>query len=241
MGLYITMWIAMIAVIVVNALSNTLPLNGQTASEITNRLEVLFTPAGYVFSIWSLIYVLLVIWLITIYRKVKDNRFKGKVGILFIISCIFNIAWLFSWHYEQFVLSIIVMFFLLFTLIAIYLQYKNTEKSLSERFPFSFYLAWISVATIANVSYVLKHHGVDLGISEVIGSLVLVGVAVILGYLAVAVSKDIFFTLVIVWALIGIAVKTDEPTMQNGTFALTVILIIAALIRYMRMKTKRLA
>lgn len=241
MGLYITMWIAMIAVIVVNALSNTLPLNGQTASEITNRLEVLFTPAGYVFSIWSLIYVLLVIWLITIYRKVKENRFKGKVGILFIISCIFNIAWLFSWHYEQFILSIIVMFFLLFTLIGIYLQYKNTEKGLSERFPFSFYLAWISVATIANVSYVLKHHGVDLGISEVIGSLVLVGVAVILGYLAVAVSKDIFFTLVIVWALIGIAVKTDEPTMQNGTIALTVILIIAALIRYMRMKTKRLA
>lgn len=241
MGLYITMWIAMIAVIVVNALSNTLPLNGQTASEITNRLEVLFTPAGYVFSIWSLIYVLLVIWLITIYRKVKDNRFKGKVGILFIISCIFNIAWLFSWHYEQFILSIIVMFFLLFTLIAIYLQYKNTEKGISERFPFSFYLAWISVATIANVSYVLKHHRVDLGISEVIGSLVLVGVAVILGYLAVAVSKDIFFTLVIVWALIGIAVKTDEPTMQNGTIMLTVILIIAALIRYMRMKTKRLA
>lgn len=241
MGLYITMWIAMIAVIVVNALSNTLPLNGQTASEITNRLEVLFTPAGYVFSIWSLIYVLLVIWLITIYRKVKDNRFNGKVGILFIISCIFNIAWLFSWHYEQFILSIIVMFFLLFTLIAIYLQYKNSEKGLSERFPFSFYLAWISVATIANVSYVLKHHGVDLGISEVIGSLVLVGIAVILGYLAVAVSKDIFFTLVIVWALIGIAVKADDPIMQNGTIALTVILIIAALIRYMRMKTKRLA
>jgi len=241
MGLYITMWIAMIAVIVVNALSNTLPLNGQTAAEITNRLEVLFTPAGYVFSIWSLIYVLLVIWLITIYRKVKDNRFNGKVGILFIISCIFNIAWLFSWHYEQFILSIIVMFFLLFTLIAIYLQYKNTEKGLSERFPFSFYLAWISVATIANVSYVLKHHGVDLGISEVSGSLVLVGVAVILGYMAVALSKDIFFTLVIVWALIGIAAKTDDSTMQNGTIALTALLIIAALIRYVTMKTKKLA
>ncbi|MEK5080576.1 TspO/MBR family protein [Solibacillus sp. FSL W7-1436] len=240
MGLYITMWIAMIAVLVVNALSNTLPLNGQTAAEITNRLEVLFTPAGYVFSIWSLIYVLLVIWLIMIYRKVRDNRFNGKVGILFIISCIFNIAWLFSWHYEQFILSIIVMFFLLFTLIAIYLQYKNTEKGLSERFPFSFYLPWLSVATIANVSYVLKQHEVDLGISEVAGSLILVGVAVILGYLAVAVSKDIFFTLVIVWALIGIAVKTDNPTMHNGTLALTVILVIAALIRYMRMKTKRL-
>lgn len=241
MGLYITMWIAMIAVIVVNTLSNTLPLNGQTASEITNRLEVLFTPAGYVFSIWSLIYVLLLLWLITLYRKVKDGSFKPKVGVLFIISCILNIAWLFSWHYEQFVLSIIVMFFLLFTLIAIYLQYKNTEKGVSARFPFSFYLSWITVATIANVSYVLKLHGADLGISEVTGSLVLVGIAVILGYLAVAISKDIFFAIVIVWALFGIAVKTDEPTMQNGTIALTAVLIITALIRYMRIKTKRLA
>ncbi|MEK5185223.1 TspO/MBR family protein [Solibacillus sp. FSL R5-0449] len=240
MGLYITMWIAMIAVIVVNVLSNTLPINGQTAADISDRLEVLFTPAGYVFSIWSLIYVLLVIWLITIYRKVKDNRFNGKVGILFIISCIFNIAWLFSWHYEQFILSIIVMFFLLFTLIAIYKQYKNNETGFSERFPFSFYLAWLSVATIANVSYVLKYNGVDLGISEVVGSLVLVGVAVILGYLAVAISKDIFFTLVIVWALVGIAVKTDDATMQYGTIVLTIILIIVALIHYMRMKTKRL-
>lgn len=240
MGLYITMWIAMIAVIVVNVLSNTLPINGQTAADISDRLEVLFTPAGYVFSIWSLIYVLLVIWLITIYRKVKDNRFNGKVGILFIISCIFNIAWLFRRHYEQFILSIIVMFFLLFTLIAIYKQYKNNETGFSERFPFSFYLAWLSVATIANVSYVLKYNGVDLGISEVVGSLVLVGVAVILGYLAVAISKDIFFTLVIVWALVGIAVKTDDATMQYGTIVLTIILIIVALIHYMRMKTKRL-
>ncbi|MEK4130014.1 TspO/MBR family protein [Solibacillus sp. FSL W8-0474] len=236
MGLYIVMWIALIAVIVVNALSNTLPLNGVTAAEISNRLDVLFTPAGYVFSIWSLIYLLLVIWLIAIYKKVKENRFKSKVGFLFILSCVFNITWLFSWHYEQFILSIIIMFLLLFTLITIYLQYKNTEKGLSERFPFSFYLAWISVATIANMSYVLKYYNVDLGISEVAGSLVLVAVAVILGYLAVALSQDIFFVLVIVWALIGIAVKTDDTTMQYGTIALTTILIIASLIRYMRNK-----
>lgn len=236
MGLYIVMWLALIAVIVVNALSNALPFNGLTTSEISNRLDVLFTPAGYVFSIWSLIYLLLVIWLITIYKKVKENGFKSKIGILFIVSCLLNIAWLFSWHYEQFILSVIVMFLLLFTLIAIYQQYKNTERGFSERLPFSFYLAWISVATIANVSYVLKNYDVDLGISEVAGSLVLVAVAVILGYMAIALSNDIFFVLVIVWALIGIAVRTDDTTMEYGTIALTVVLIIASLIRYMRNK-----
>ncbi|MBW9234973.1 hypothetical protein JQK62_22640, partial [Leptospira santarosai] len=58
------MVIALIGVIAVNALANILPLNNQTTGEISNRLPVLFTPAGYVFSIWSVIYVLLIIWLV---------------------------------------------------------------------------------------------------------------------------------------------------------------------------------
>ena len=54
--------------------------------------------------------------------------------------------------------------------------------------------------------------------------------------MATAISNDIFFVFVIVWALIGIAVRTDDMTMQYGTIALTAILIIASLIRYMRNK-----
>jgi translocator protein len=233
MILYGLMWIALIAVIIVNILSNALPLNGQTASEITNRLEVLFTPAGYVFSIWSLIYLLLIIWLVLNYRKIKNGQFKSTIGIIFIGSCILNIAWLFSWHYEQFALSVLIMFLLLISLIMIYVQYSTEQTSLSERLPFSFYLSWITVATIANVSYVLKYYNVDLGINEVFGSLILVVIAVIIGYLAIDISKDIYFVLVIVWGLIGIAVKTTNETMQQGTITLTVILVIAALIRYL--------
>lgn len=236
MALYAVMWVALITMIVVNVLANVLPINGQTTAEISNRLDVVFTPAGYVFSIWSLIYLLLIIWLILVYKKMKGNQFNTKIGTLFIASCIFNMAWILSWHYEQFVLSIVVMVILLITLILIYLQYKNNQTSFSERFPFSYYLAWITVATIANISYVLKYYEVDLGVSEVIGSLVLVAVAVIIGYLAIAYSKDIYFVLVVVWALIGIAVRTSDETMQYGTIALTIILVIAALIRFMMNK-----
>ena len=92
MALYAAMWVALIATIVVNILSNTLPINGQTAAEISNRLDVLFKPAGYVFSIWILIYALLVIWLILVYRKVKNGQFNKKIGYLFIVSCALNIA-----------------------------------------------------------------------------------------------------------------------------------------------------
>lgn len=233
MGLYLGMWIAYIAMIVVNFLSNFLPINGQTTAEITNRLEVLFTPAGYVFSIWGLIYFLLLVWLIMQKKKVQNNKLPLRVGVLFIMSCIFNIAWLFTWHYERFALSVLFMLLLLVTLILLYLQYPNKAQKISKRLPFSFYLAWITVATIANISYVLKNFGVDLGISEAVGSLVLVAVAVIIGLLAVKNSKDIYFVIVIVWALIGIAVKTSNTTMQNGTLIMTIILIIAALLLYM--------
>lgn len=233
LGLYVGMWIAFIAMIVVNFLSNYLPINGQTTAEISNRIEVLFTPAGYVFSIWGLIYFLVLVWLIMQYKSIKNNEFSSQIGVLFIFSCLFNIAWLFSWHYEQFALSVLFMILLLVTLILIYVKYPNTAQGLPERLPFSFYLAWIAVATIVNISYVLKHYGVDLGISEAVGSLVLVAAAVVIGYLALENSKDIYFVLVIVWALIGIVVKTSNTTMQNGTIAMTIILVIAALAHFM--------
>lgn len=241
MGLYIVMWIAFIAMLYVNWLATSLPINGQTTAEISHRLDVVFTPAGYVFSIWSLIYLLLFVWLVLIYPKIKNNQFDPEVGIYFILSCLFNIGWLYSWHYEHFALSVLFMFLLLFSLIQIYLKYDSNEQGLSQRLPFSIYLAWISVATIANVSYVLKYYGVDLGISEVFGSLILVAVAVIIGYAAISYSKDIYFVLVIVWALIGIAVRTTDETMQYGTLTMTFILVIAALLQFLQNQKSKIA
>ena len=94
------MLIAYIAMVIVNILSNTLPINGQTAAEISNRIDVLFTPAGYVFSIWSVIYVLLGIWLFLLWKKHKTTNkdIPSKLTILFTLSCLLNISWLFCFH-----------------------------------------------------------------------------------------------------------------------------------------------
>ncbi|MEK4628392.1 MAG: TspO/MBR family protein [Solibacillus sp.] len=232
MGQYVLMWLSFIAMIVVNILSETLPINGQTTAEISHRLDVYFTPAGYVFSIWTLIYILLAIWLVLQYKKVKTGEFNSKIGWLFILSCLFNIGWLYTWHYEQFIWSMILMFLLLFTLIGIYLQYSPSESKLSQRLPFSFYLAWISVATIANMSYVLKYYDVSLGIPEVLGSLILVVIASTLAYMALVNSMDPIFVLVIVWALIGIAVKTTNEAMEYGTLIVTALLVVASLLTW---------
>lgn len=234
MRLYIAMWIGFGAMVIINALANLLPLNGQTTGEISNKINVLFTPAGYVFSIWSLIYILLIVWLIVIYKRVKRHDFNTKIGVAFIATCVWNIAWLICWHFEFFSTSIIFMLLLLVTLVFIYLQYKNNEQSFGKRLPFSFYLAWISVATIANISFVLKYNEVSLGINEVLGSFILVIVAAILTVLAVKISRDLFFLLVTTWALIGVSVANEQALMATGTGIVVGIMVLVSLFVYVK-------
>lgn len=235
--LYIVMWLSYIAVIIVNVLSEMLPINGQTIAEIPNRIEVLVTPAGYVFAIWIVIYAAVGLWLIFQLKKVKSKKMNRTISVFFIASCLCNIGWLISWHYELFIVSISMMILLLISLIVIYLQYKNNETGLSERFPFSLYVAWISVATIVNVSYVLKYYGISLGVSEIFGSLILVTVAIIIAYIASTYSKDYYFVLVVLWALIGIIVKNENTTMQVGTATLAGFLFVAAIGNYLSTKS----
>lgn len=239
MPLYIGMWLAFVAVVIVNAFSNLLPINGQTIAEISDRIEVLFKPAGYVFSIWLVIYVTLAIWLVLQWKKVKEDSLNGRVGVAFIISCLFNIGWIFSWHYEFFMVSILMMFGLLLSLITIYLQYRRRDRALSERFPFSLYLAWITVATVSNVSYVLKYYDVSLGLSEVIGSLMLVAIASVIAFVAATYSWDYYFVLVVVWALIGIIVENSNLTMQIATGVITAVLVVAVILSAMGRKSRQ--
>ena len=232
MTLYLAMWISLIVMIAMNALANIIPLNNQTTGEISNKLDVLFTPAGYVFSIWSVIYILLIIWLIMIYKPMKRHDVDRKIGFAFIASCVWNIAWLICWHFEFFNTSIVFMLLLLVTLIFIYSHYTNNEQTFAKRLPFSIYLAWISVATIANISYVLKYNGVTLGINELFGSFVLVILAAALAILAVKVSRDLYFLAVITWALIGVSVANDHALMSTGTGIVVGIMVLISLYIY---------
>lgn len=232
MTLYLAMWISLIVMIAMNALANIIPLNNQTTGEISNKLDVLFTPAGYVFSIWSVIYILLIIWLMMIYKPMRRHDVDRKIGFAFIASCVWNIAWLICWHFEFFNTSIVFMLLLLVTLIFIYSNYTNNEQTFAKRLPFSIYLAWISVATIANISYVLKYNGVTLGINELFGSFVLVILAAALAILAVKVSRDLYFLAVITWALIGVSVANDHALMSTGTGIVVGIMVLISLYIY---------
>lgn len=227
---WILMFVAYVIMVATNALANILPINGQTTSEISNRLDVPFTPAGYVFSIWGLIYFLLAIWLIIAFRNRSTKKaVPRKIGFLFILTCLLNASWLFSFHYEQFILSTIVIIALLVTLIAIHQSYPKGENRFGGRLPFSFYLGWISVATIANINYTLKFHDVSLGIGEMEGTIGLVIIAGILGIATRYRTDDPFYALVFVWAIIGIGVANSGTSLATVAYIVAVVIFIAVI------------
>ncbi|WNF36742.1 TspO/MBR family protein [Bacillaceae bacterium IKA-2] len=194
---------ALIFVIIINYLSNSLPFNQQTTSEIANRLEVLFTPSGYVFSIWGLIYFLLAVW---VFRGFSKNRrdlpIYAVATPLFVLSCLLNSFWLFLWHYQYFLLSVVIMVSLLITLIYLYKVVKKSASSFGDIVPFSVYLGWVSVATIANISYVLVEIDWNrFGLSDVFWTVTLLLIATGLAILFRLRENDAVFPLVFVWAI----------------------------------------
>ncbi|ANU11717.1 hypothetical protein A1A1_10656 [Planococcus antarcticus DSM 14505] len=228
------MTIAFIAVVVMNTLANTLPINGQTTGEISNRLLVLFTPAGYVFSIWSIIYLLLAVWIIAFWMRLRKGEIpSSKIALFFILSCVFNISWLLLWHYEFFAWSIVAMLGYLVALIALYLQYGNSERTFTERLPISVNMGWISVATIANISFVLTYYNWSgWGLSDQLWTVIMLTVATALALHIRFHHADIPFALVFIWAFIGIAVKhgTDEMLVTTASLFLSGVILTGILL-----------
>lgn len=178
----------------------------------------MITPAGYTFSIWGLIYVLLLAFVI--YLAMPSNRdksFLGRISFLFALSTIFNIVWLVLWHYEFLAPSVILMFGLLATLIAIYLRldigkgHVSVTERIAVHVPFTVYLMWITIASIANVAVVLTAVDWDTGgIDLVSWAALMIAVALLIALVVIAKRKDVAYGLVIVWALGGIMMNQME-------------------------------
>lgn len=206
--------IGLIAVILVNYLAATLPLNGRTPGQISDLFPSLFTPAGFTFGIWSVIYVLLIIFIVRqakgLFRSgVSAPDFVEAIGPLFIANCAANVAWLFAWHYLQFGLAMALMLGILGTLIAIYLRLVALGRTQAVHWtvtlPFSVYLGWITVATIANASILLIHLGWDgFGIAQSTWAAIMIGAGTLIGLIVIFKRSDVWYAMVLIWAFYGI-------------------------------------
>lgn len=239
--------IAALTTIIFNIIANALPLNNLNTGEISDRFQIFFVPAGYVFSIWGLIYLGLIAYAIyQVLPAQRDNPRLQSIAYVFILSCLANISWLFLWHYEIFEFTLVAMLVLLFSLIAIYLRLDigRSEVSAGEKWavhiPFSIYLGWITVATIANTTqllYYLNWNG--WGISPEIWAVIMLAAGVVISALMSLTRADIAYSLVLVWAFIGIADKHAETSevayaalIGSGIILLVLIIVMIRNYRY---------
>lgn len=229
--------LAFLVTMTVNVAANALPINGQLTAEISDRFAVHVVPAGYVFAIWGVIYVFLGAF--TTWQALPRNREDAtlrSLGLLPAASGILNATWVLLFQYEVFVLTVPVMLALLATLIAIHLRLWARRADLHGtpfwvvRVPFSIYLGWITVATIANIAQTLA----ALGFTGVGVDPALLGAAVLLVGVAIAATfvrrfGDVAYGLVIVWAYAGIVMKEQATPLVAGTAGLGA-LVVAALV-----------
>ena len=225
---------ALIITISVNVLSNALPFNGLSAPEIADSFDVYFVPAGYVFSIWSVIYLGLIAYSVfQLLPTQRENPRLRQIGWWFVLSCAANSIWLFLWHYGYFALSVVAMLILLNSLIVIYLRLGIGRLTVPAvegwlvHLPFSVYLGWITVATIANITAFLDFiNWTGFGIAPEIWTIVMLVVATAVAGLMAYSRQDIAYLLVLIWAFIGIGVEQSD-TSQVANFSYLAAAIVA--------------
>lgn len=204
---------AFLFAILMNFLANYLPLNGITTGEVSDKYYSLFTPAGFTFLIWAVIYVSLAILLgVLIWGVIRGRERPMKVisaiGWYFIASSVFNGIWIFTWHYEMILISFFVIFGLLVSLILLYRELKVSQfEEGAYLLPFSVYLGWVSVATIANlVTFTIAANWGQFGLpSELWFTLLLIAVVGLSAYMLFG-QNDYLYGLVILWSLSGVSV-----------------------------------
>lgn len=222
----------LVITIFVNYLSNTGYFNGETMGSVSEQYENYFTPAGYAFSIWGLIYLSLAAFVVYQARE-KNYATTAEIGWWFIISCIANCLWVVSWLYEYTGLSLIIMTVILVSLLKIVVNTRmelyspGTKKIIFVWWPFCLYAGWITVAFIANTAAYLTKIGWDgFGISELAWTVIVIGVAGIINLLVIWRRNMREFGLVGVWGLVAVAVANWSQETTISYAALLVALVI---------------
>jgi len=211
-------FISVLLVIVVNYYSQMYTINGNTMASLSAEYDNLFTPAGYAFAIWGLIFLAMFVYAIFQIKRAffsnKESDFIEQTGPYFLIANLANAAWVIVWLYEYTFISIILMFIILGSLLMI-IKRTNMERWDAPFkiiafvwWPICLYSGWITVAAIANVAAYLSKIGWDgWFLDEVQWTLVMITIAVIINILMIYKRNMREFAAVGIWALIAIYVR----------------------------------
>lgn len=228
-----------IVMVTVNALAELLPIGYGKTSEISADYSSLFTPAGYAFSIWGVIYAFMLVfviwqWVFPAHRSLTDSLII-KLGFLFAASCLLNTAWIFAWHYKVIWLSVLLIIGLLVSLVFIQRVFSIAPctKFFCKvvRIGFDIYLGWIIAATIANISVFLVSISWNrFGLSEEFWTCAILITGAVIGALPAFINGHIFTTLAVTWAYIGILIKFLTKKELSSQYPVAVVFVSVSIV-----------
>ena len=234
-----------------NMVAVLLPLGNKTTGELSDLYPNLFVPSGFTFAIWSIIYVLLIIFVGYQWIGKKGVSIVETLGVWFIINAIANGLWLVFWHYEYVVICIFIMAVILGSLIMMYHKlnvkyFSDSPTPWQATVPISLYMGWISVAMIANTTVVFVYFGItNLGLGADTWAAIVLMIAVGITLRMLYVHKDIYFAAVVCWASYGIYAKrvvdlvTEDPRIEHTSYISIYIILIAIILTIVQSFLKR--
>ncbi|MFT6000486.1 MAG: benzodiazapine receptor [Neolewinella sp.] len=227
--------LVMLALYTLNATGNFGPNPIGTTSTATNPMIV---PAPYAFAIWAPIYTGLIVFpIFQLFKKRENHPAWVPLRQWFAANVVANGAWLAAASYDWQWVTVGIIVFMLVSLFRINellrtIEAANADRSyLLERLVFSLYFAWITLATVLNVSSALHFYGWDgFGISEVTWTIIMIIIAAAIAGYTSRRYRDVAFAGVVVWAFIALAMKHFEAgTQVLGMVAGAVAVIFAGI------------
>lgn len=188
--------VAFALMVAVNVLAQT---TGVTTAMVSNSLPTLLTPSGITFSVWIIIYGLLLIYTVSMLMNGVD-----KTGGLYLITCMLNIFWIIAWRYKLIFIAMVVIFVLWMALYLINMKLKD-DNSLAK-ITFAIYYAWITIASIVSLFAYVTYAGggvYDTTIIRISAVLSLVVLAILIYFN----RNNMPYLLVMIWSLVGIISK----------------------------------
>jgi hypothetical protein len=216
--------ISVIVLIAWNGYANTGNFNGRTVGDLSAEYNNLFTPASYAFSIWGLIFLMLLVFAVygvyAAFAKAKSLQPRGyrtnfvtSTFPYFLVANIFCSLWVGFWLEEMIAISVICMVGILLCLL---LCVKNLDMEIWDApfpiiafvwWPLCLYTGWISVAIIANVaSYLNSMFNIPEN-QQILATLGMIVIATVISLLMIWYRNMREYASVTVWALIAIYVR----------------------------------
>ena len=239
MVLLVANTLSLLATLFINYYVGTGSYTGKTIGEVSSQYPTLITPAAYAFSIWGLIYLLLIGFVgYQWYAYFKDRNSVSllKAGGWFVLANVANALWVFAWVNEVLGLSVFLIFALLFTLIMLVKRLGLEVWDAPLRiilfvwWPICVYIGWIVLATLTNVAVYLKSQNMlEDALSPELWALIMLILATCI-YLFLTYTRNLReAALVGVWGLIAIAYRQWET---NNSVVITALLTAGILLVY---------